>query len=197
VKDMISYSLGSFISGQSGNIPGYLMPILVTNAISTSATAHYFMAASISNILFLIPNIVTQNLLVVGSDNISKLKNHVKHAAFITFSLYMPAAMVLIFFGEQILGIFGKSYSTEGYALLQLFVVAGIVVCINYLFATILAIKKRVALLTILSVSTALLLVISSYFLLDLGIIGIGYASIIVQILQLTFYVFLSGMKKL
>jgi O-antigen/teichoic acid export membrane protein len=193
---MTSYSLGSFISGQSGNLPGFMMPILVTSSISPSATAYYYVAASVSNMLFLIPNIVTQNLLVEGSYEKDKLINHVKHSALIIFSLYIPAAIMLIFFGKLILGVFGKSYSNEGYALLQLLVASGFFVCVNYLFATILAIKKKIALLTTISVVTACVLVSLSYILLEKGIVGVGYATNITQILLLVFYFFLFTMKK-
>lgn len=183
VREMGVYSFGLFAAGQANNIPSYLLPVIITGKLSAQDTAYYFIAASVANFLYLVPKIVTTNLLVEGSYNEKRLYSHVRHSLFIIFAFYIPTAIIFLLFGSYLLQAFGKSYSDEGYALLKLMTLSGFFVCINYVLGTIVAIKKQISIIIFTNILSAFLMVVLSFFFLHLGIVGIGYATIITQVI--------------
>lgn len=185
ISDMATYSFGSFISAQISNIPIYVLPILITAKISAAQTAFYFIAASIANFLFIIPKVVTQNLLVESSHDEKHMKSHVFHTSIIIISLFVPLSLFIIFFGQTILTFFGNSYSNEGFALLRLLTVAALFGCINTIYGTIFAVKKQVKLLVTTNALYSGIVLFGTFFYLAQGIISIGYVSIVAQIVLL------------
>ncbi len=185
ISDMATYSFGSFISAQMSNLPLYLLPIIITAKLSVIQTAYYFIAASIASFLYVIPKIVTQNLLVEGSHDEKNVKSHILHSGIIIFSLFIPLAFGIIFFGQYILSLFGKNYSQEGFMLLRLLTVSSFFACFNAVFGTIYAIKKQVKLLILANTTYSAILLLYAFYFLPNGLITIGYASIIAQIVVL------------
>jgi O-antigen/teichoic acid export membrane protein len=183
VSDMATYSFGTFLSGQISNIPMYLLPILITAKLSVTQTAYYFIAASIANFMFFIPKVVTQNLLVEASHDEKKLKSHLMHSAIIIFSNLLPLTIGILFFGHYILSLFGKTYSQEGFHLLQLLTGASLLGSINALFGTILAVKKQVKVLILTNAVYSITMLLATYMFLSKGIVYVGYATIFAQIL--------------
>lgn len=197
INDMTTYSFGSFVSAQVSNIPMYILPILITAKLSVVQTAYYFIAASIASFLFFIPKVVTQNLLVEGAHDEKNLRSHIFHSAVIIFSLFVPLGIGVIFFGQNILTLFGKSYTQEGFTLLQLLTIAAFFGCINTMYATLFAIKKNVRLLILTNVIYSGVLLTYVLFSLSKGIISIGYASIAAQLVVLVVNFILVKFRKI
>lgn len=198
VQKIAYISFGTYISGLASVVPSFVLPILITSNVSPSDSAYYYIVATSINILFVIPQVITQNLLVEGSYEEAKIKEHTRRAGRLIAGILFPAIIAMIFFGNYILIIFGKQYSTHGNALLQLLALSAIITGANYIVGTLLTMYNHIKLLIGINALGSVILLTSSYLLLQQGIIGIGYATILTQTVVLILYCFaLYRVKKL
>lgn len=189
VKKMASISFATYISGLITSIPSYILPVFITTHISPTQTAYYYVAATTANVLFIIPLVITQNLLVEGSYDEAAIKQHTNKASLLIGALLIPAITIMFFFGDYILLVFGKQYSTEGIMLLRLLSLSGIFVGANYIFGTLLTIYQHMRLLIAINTVGSITLLGGSYLLLSQGIVGIGYATLLTQAVLLLLYI--------
>ncbi|MEK6936399.1 MAG: MATE family efflux transporter, partial [Nanoarchaeota archaeon] len=183
IKKIGGYSFGNYIAGFIGGLPTMILPLLILNRLGASQSAYYYMAMMIAGLLFVIPGGVSQSLFAEGSHNEKELKHQIKKAIKIISLLLIPAIIVVIFFGQYILLLFGKEYASEGFRFLQLLAISGIFVGINAVFGTLLNIKKRINTIVIMSIVSAILILGGSYLLINrgVGLMGIGWAYLIGQ----------------
>lgn len=188
VKKIAYISLGSYFSGLASIIPSYILPILITSTVSASDAAYYYIVATTVNILFIIPQVITQNLLVESAYNEKEIEIHTRKASRMIALILIPAVVAMVFFGNYILIVFGKQYSTQGIALLQILAISTLISSANYIIGTFLTIYHHVKMLVGINTISAAVILGSSYLLLHNGIIGIGYATIITQLILLVLY---------
>jgi O-antigen/teichoic acid export membrane protein len=183
IRKIGKYSFSNYVAGFIGGLPTLLLPILITNSIHPETTAYYYMAMMIAGALFVIPQATSNSLFAEGSHNESEksLNKHIKKSAKIIALLMIPAIIIIIFFGRYILLLLGKSYSDEGYMLLNLLAISGVFVAINNVFSSIFRVQKKMKQIIIRSTIGAILLLGLSYWFInnDFGLMGIGYAWII------------------
>lgn len=189
IKEMAYLSFGTYISGLITTIPSFLLPLFITSTLNSSAAAYYFIAATTVNFLYIIPQMVTQNLLVESTKNEPNLKILLKKTFYLINVLLIPAILLMIFFGNYILIIFGKNYSVEGLTLLQVMSVAGIFVGLNYIFGILLIIYEQIKFLIGINFLGTIVLLLLSYWFLGLGITGIGYATLLTQLILTLLYI--------
>ncbi len=191
VKQMSFFSFGNYIAGLASTAPTYILPIFITNMLGPTTAAYYYIVGTTSNVLFMVPAIITQNLLVEGSYGEKEIKIHVRKAARLLAVILIPAIAGMILFGNYLLLVFGKKYSIEGLHLLQLFALSCILVAANYIFGTIITLLHKIKLLIILNfIATGLLLLFTYLFLnsFHMGLLGIGIAAILTQTILITLY---------
>jgi O-antigen/teichoic acid export membrane protein len=181
IKKIGGYSFGNYIAGFIGGLPAMLLPLLILNKLGAEQTAYYYVSMMIAALLFASPSSTSSSLFAEGSYNQSKLKHQIKKSIKIIFPLLIPAIIFIIIFGKYLLLFFGKSYSSEGFKFLQLIALSSMFVGINYIFATLLRVKKKIKSLIIISIISALLILGLSWMLIDKGLLGIGYAYLIGQ----------------
>lgn len=181
VRRMTKFSLGNYVAGFIGGLPVMILPILITNLIGPEYSAYFYMDIMIANFLYIIPAATSQSLFAEGSYSESELKTHLKKAIKIIIIIIIPAIIVIVFFGKYILLAFGKDYSNEGFQFLQLLSLSGIFVSSNYIFETILRVKRRIIELIYVSLTKSILILGLSYLFLTRGLLGIGFAWIIGQ----------------
>ncbi len=195
VKTISRYSFGNYVIGFMGLLPTLLLPIVITNTLGPKQSAYFYIATMIANLLYVIPFATSQSLYAEGSHDEEKLIHHLRKAIkMITLSL-IPSALFLVFFGKYILMFFGKEYTDEGFRLLQLFSVAGIFVSINYVFLTLLNVKRRMRELVVVNAIGMVSLIGLSLALLPYSLVGIGIAWIIGQIVMNICYAFVFFFK--
>src|SRR5258706_10356511 len=144
VKQMSFFSFGNYISGLASSAPTYILPIFITNMLGPTSSAYYYIVGTTSNVLFMIPAVITQNLLVEGSYQEKQIAQHTRKAMRFILLILVPGIIAMVLFGNDILLVFGKHYSSEGINLLRLFAISGIFVGFNYVFGTLLAIFKHI-----------------------------------------------------
>jgi len=191
IKQMSFFSFGNYIAGLASNAPTYILPIFITNMLGPTTSAYYYIVGTTSNVLFMVPAIITQNLLVEGSYDEKEIKTHVRKAARLLAIILIPAIIGMILFGNYVLLVFGKKYSIEGLQLLQLFALSGILVAANYIFGTIITLLHKIKLLIILNLTATILLLSLTFIFLNtlhMGLIGVGFAAIMTQALLVLLY---------
>jgi Na+-driven multidrug efflux pump len=175
LKKSFKFSGTNYIVNSLATSPYQLLPILVLNVLGASETATYYIAFTISSLLFLIPSSFGLSLFVEGSHGES-LKQNTLHSLIGIFSLLIPLVFILYFFGGFLLGIIGKSY-VDAWDLLKIMALSSFFVSIYQLFISIKKVQKDLNSLIILSVINFSLIISLSYiFMLKFGIIGMGYA---------------------
>ncbi|MCW7076801.1 MAG: oligosaccharide flippase family protein [Candidatus Syntrophoarchaeum sp.] len=175
LNDSLHFSAGNYIAGLLMTAPNQILPIMVLNILGAEETAHYYIAYAIASLLFMIPLAFSTSLFVEGSHGEALKKNTLK-ALFAIVSLLTPAMIILYLFGGFLLGIIGKSY-VEGFDLLRIFAFSSFFVAICQLYFSIKKVQKDVKGLVFVSALIFVLITGLSYvFMLEFGIVGIGYA---------------------
>ncbi|OGM10695.1 hypothetical protein A2Z22_05305 [Candidatus Woesebacteria bacterium RBG_16_34_12] len=179
IANMAKYSTANYFAGVIGTLPQMLLPIIITNKISPQQSAFFYMDMMIANLIFVIPQAITQSLFAEGSYKESEFNTNIKKAVKITTLLIAPTILLTILFGNRVLLAFGKEYSSEGFRFLQLISLSGILISINSIYGTILRVKHRIAEIITVSILESSVVLILAYFLLGKGLYGIGIAWIV------------------
>jgi O-antigen/teichoic acid export membrane protein len=191
IKRIGKYSFILYVAGFIGGLPLLLLPLIITNTISPTTTAYYFMAMQIANLLFVIPSSTTNSLFAEGSNDENKLKEKTLKSIKIIAFILIPAILAIVFLGQYILLTFGKEYSAQGFNFLRVMALSGILVSINSVFGSVFKVKNRTKQITIASIVGAVTILGLSYLTLTkgYGLIGIGFSYIIGQaIVSLTYW---------
>ena len=149
---------------------------MVLNVLGAEETAHYYIAFAITSLLFMIPSALSTSLFVEGSHG-EGLKKGTLKALRAIFLLMIPAAFILYFGGEWLLGLIGKDYAASVLELLRILVISSFFMAVSSIFMTIKKVQKDVLGLILLSgLIFGLLIGLGYVFMLAYGVTGIGYA---------------------
>jgi O-antigen/teichoic acid export membrane protein len=179
IKEIGKYSFLNYISVFIGSLPTLLLPLMITNSIHPEMTAYYYMAMMVANVLFIIPSATSTSLFAEGSHNEKDLSNHTKKTAKITGLLIIPAIIITILFGKYILLLLGKSYSAEGYVLLNYFAISCIFMSISSVFGSWFLVKHKMKELIVINTISAVSTLGFSLLWMNRGLEGIGLAWLI------------------
>lgn len=176
IKRMYKLSFGNYIASLLAGLPLTLLPILITNTLGARQAAFYFMAANIINILNSIQSSANYSLFAEGSSDERGLKRKIIKSTKSIAALLIPAILIIVIFGQNILNIFGKEYSQEGVGLLRLLALSLVFTTSNGIFSTILNIKGKVWHILIMCIIGPAILLSLIYFALPHGLVTLGYA---------------------
>lgn len=196
VKKIFHFCFTNYLSIFVSALPMYLLPLIIASNISLESTAHFYIAMSLATILFTIPGSSTQSLFAEGSNNNNNLGKHIRKTIKIISLIMIPGILILLFLGNYLLLLFGKSYSLEGFRFLQILAISGVFVSINAIYTAIFRVENKVNQLLIISIVGSVVTVGLTYVLLSHGLIGIGIAWIVGQISITLLYLIVSVMHK-
>jgi O-antigen/teichoic acid export membrane protein len=131
IRKILPFSFENYVAGLLGVIPAMALPIIITDRISADATAYYYVAWSIAGLLFYIPYAVSRSLLSEGSHEESELGVNIRKSYFFSFALLLPGILIILLGGKYLLLLFGRSYSDEGFQLLQVLSGSSVFVAVN------------------------------------------------------------------
>jgi len=143
VKQASHFSLASYGAGIVASLPGFLVPIFIFNEIGEKDAAYFNIASTITALIYIIPQAITQSLFAEGSFQEKDFAVFVKKAIKLIIELLVPAILAVFIFGKYILLIFGKEYSTNSYQLLQIMSLTSIFLAIALIGSTIMKIKHQ------------------------------------------------------
>lgn len=187
----LHFSEGNYIVGLLEAAPIYILPIIVLNLLGASEAAYYYIAFTIASILFFVPSAFSTSLFVEGSHG-EPLKKNVLKSIISIFGLLFIGVLFLFLFGKTLLGFIGSNY-VQGYNLLLTVSFSSFFYGIYLTYISIKKIQKKMKYLVLLNISLFIMLLGLSYiFLLNFGIIGVGYAFIIAYALISIIIIFAS-----
>jgi O-antigen/teichoic acid export membrane protein len=178
------YSAANYVAGVMNLLPQTILPILITNNIGPKASAYYYIIMMIGNLLYTIPQSVTRSLFAEGSHDEKSLEKNVKKAIKIITMLIVPAIVILLIFGRMILQIFGKTYANDGIVFLYLVVLTGIIISVNSILGSFFKIRKNLKNIIFTNFFYTVAIIGASYLLLPIGLVGVGIAWLIGNLLS-------------
>ena len=176
LKEIWKYSLGNYFAGVFNLLPVTLLPLIITNHLGAKEAAYYYIIMMIGNLLYVIPQATTKSLLAEGVYDESTLGVNLKKSTRVIVLLLVPAIVILVLGGSSILKLFGKSYSDGGVAFLNLIAISGVVVSVYAILTSLFRLAKNVKALLISNIFYAVTIIIMTYVLMPLGLLGIGLA---------------------
>lgn len=119
-----SKSGGHFLLNLALQVPGMLMPVLVTVILSPAANAVFYVAWMIVGLAFAGPIAVSTTLYAVGTRGRDKLAARLRFSLGLSLLVGGCGSALLLVVGGQVLSVFGPSYAREGEAILRLLALA-------------------------------------------------------------------------
>ncbi len=175
LKDSVNFSVGNYLVNLFSVAPNQILPIIVLNTLGKEEAAYYYISFAVASLIFMIPNAVSMSLFVEGSNG-SELKKTVSRSFTIILLLLIPSILFIQFNGNFLLDLMGKNYAENGFNLLKMMSYSSIFMSITYTYYSIMRIQNKVKRIVFLSGIIGILLVGFSYFfMLKMGLIGIGY----------------------
>jgi O-antigen/teichoic acid export membrane protein len=170
--------LGSFF----GLMTVTLVPIIVVNQAGISANAYFYPSWMIVQVLYLIPHYMATSLTVETAADWTKLVFYSRRVLVHTVRLLTPAVIIVLVGAPYILGVFGKTYATEGAMLFRLLALATIPASVNSLYGSLARVQRRIVGMVVAPGAVCILGFGLSYILLkSWGGIGVGVAWLVSQ----------------
>ncbi len=182
IRQVFRYSIGNYVSGFINMLPGYILPILITNTHEAHQTAYFYMAQMTAGFLYIIPQSTTSSLFAEGSYTDGKLRQLLLQAAKATGALLAPALVALLVFHPLILQLIGASYVTNSSTLVVILSINSIPVALNFLIANLLRIKHAIRLLVYITIAQSTVTLIYAVATIHLGIIHAAWSLFVGQI---------------
>ena len=170
------YSLGNYTSTIISTAPLTLIPILIVNVTGASQEAYFYVAYSVAIFLFMVPDAIGASMFVEGSHERPLRSTAYKSLRF-NLIILAPMVLAITVFGDHILLLFSPEYSAAAHQLLLLLAISSLFYAVIAVYITVVQVQKNIAMLNFIKLAVAGLTLSLSYVLLHkLGLIGIGYA---------------------
>lgn len=174
------FSASIYVSNVMSLLSSTLLPLVVLHYLGAKSAAYYYMAFTIANMLYTIVYGAMQSALAEGSHDESAMRSHVTSAAKLIVILLIPAILVTVFFGKSVLAIFGTEYANGAGDLLQLLAIAALPTAVYVALTTTFKVTKNLGpVIGMNAVCVAIVLVLSNVWIPVYGLISIGWACII------------------
>jgi O-antigen/teichoic acid export membrane protein len=160
-----------------------LMPVIVANTTSASATAYFYVPWTISLSVLLLAMNMTTSLTVEAALDLPQVRELCRRTIAQTMRLLVPLVVATAAAAPLILGLFGNPYADQGTTLLRLLVAGAIPNAFVVLGIAVARIEhKGRAVLAIQAAECILLLGLSAILLPGMGIEGVGVAWLVSQL---------------
>lgn len=190
-RKMATFSTVNYLAAFMSGFPTLIMPTIIVSKLGASQSAYFYMASAIAALLYVVPQAITQSLFAEGSHSKEELIMFTKKAARLIGLLLIPGIIAFLLFGNFVLLIFGKEYSTNSYHLLQIMSLTGIFLSVNLVGATIMKVQNRMKALFIVNMGYLIVTLLLIYWWIQYGTVGICWALFGGQIFISLGYIFL------
>jgi O-antigen/teichoic acid export membrane protein len=158
-----------------------LTPIIVLAISGASASGYVYIAWTIAYTLVLVSRNMGMSLTTEGAHEPEWLWEHTRATLKASFRIVAPLAALLVVGAPLVLAVFGQKYQA-GAGVLRLFALSTVPAMIPLTFVTVARVQKRLtAMLVVTALTTIPVLVLAPILMHLTGVIGIGYAWLIVQ----------------
>ena len=175
LKKSFHFSIANYIANISTTAPSQLLPIIVLSIYGATETAIFFISFSIGSIFFNIPNAIHYSLFSERSSS-KEIKNDTIKSIKYLFSFLIPILIIVFLFAQDLFKFIGKEYAAN-FNIVYLIAISSIPFGFFQIFLSIMKIKRMVSKIFLSNLLAFILIIFSSIvFMLNFGIIGIGYA---------------------
>lgn len=175
LKSMVSFTFVNFIGELLRMLPGMLLPLIVVDILGASENAYFYVSWTMAGVALLVPMMTSLTLLAEGSEAGTRLGTHIRRSLKMNLFILVPVLAVLCIFGDKILLIMGRQYSSAGGKLLWLLAPAAIPAAINMLYVSILRVEKKLGLIMLVTGTVAAITLALSWVLIPrMGLTGVG-----------------------
>ena len=158
------------------------MPILILSRLNAEASAYYFLSQTIAYFFCLISDNMGMSLVTEGAIAPENLTTYARRILVKCATIIIPAALIIQISAPWILLLFGKDYVQHAQTVLRLLVLSAIPYMFISVFVSTARVQKRTFEIFLVLGTLSLLLVLISYFLMDIyAIDGVGWAWLISQ----------------
>jgi O-antigen/teichoic acid export membrane protein len=177
VNQMVRFSFANYIAALLWFAPSLILPMVVVNLVSAEANAYFYIAWAVTNVLSTIPVGTSLSLFAEGSHQEERLARDTIKSLKFTFSLVIPALLIIFLVGDKIMLIFGRDYSENATTLLQILILSLIPLSLNAIYFGIKRVQMKMKGVIALSAFIAVATLVLSWILLPrIGIQGAGWA---------------------
>lgn len=175
---------GQHLINLGGSAPMYLLPLLVTARLSTTADAYFYTAWKVGGLFFMISPAVATSLFAEGAHRPEALVGQARRAMLSIGVLLGPAMLVLVPGGPVIMGLFGRDYARQALPLLALLILSAAPDALTNVYVSVLRVRGRVRLAAGVNMGMAVVTLALAWLALpSLGIAGAGWAWLAAQVL--------------
>jgi len=143
----------------SDRAPGYLLPLIVTAAVSATATASWYMVWMLSMAVFFVPQSAGFSLQAKLAGQPGPARDPVRKALGLSVLLTAAAAVVLVTVGPVLLTFLGPVYA-DGWPLLLILAPALLIGCVTQVYYGLCRARNRLAEATAVAVLAAVIAVV-------------------------------------
>ncbi|HXH27233.1 MAG TPA: oligosaccharide flippase family protein [Candidatus Acidoferrum sp.] len=184
IKVVRKFSLSVYSSSILNLLPPTLLPLIIVADMGPKNAAFYYMAFTIAGVLYTIAYASTQSAFAEGSHDEKSLMSHVARAAKLIGVLLIPAAIITAVASHLLLTTFGKQYAGGATTLLQIFALSALPVAGYSALGAIFKVTKNLRAVVTMNIGyTAAIVSLSLWLVPRMGLLGVGWAWLIGNIL--------------
>lgn len=182
LRPLLRFSVGNHLAYLLSSAAPSLLPLLVVEYRSSIENAWFYVAWTVGTALYVIPGSFATSLFAEGSQVQPDLRSDVYRALYAASVILLPAGLVLYFFGNVVLAMFGVSYAAGGFELLRWLVLATPFVLVNGVYLALIRIEQRVKPIIAVAGFVSAFALGASWFILPIyGLPGVGLAWLLSQ----------------
>lgn len=174
--------IGHYFVTVGGLVSVTLVPIVVTSRLSATSNAYFYTTWMLCSVFFMISPAIAASLFAEASHEEGSLHAKSRSAFLLSTALLGLPAMMLLFGGRFVLGLFGPEYARHSYTLLVLLLVSSVPDAITNIYIIVLRVEKRFHAAAALNIGMGLGTVVLTWLALPrVGITGAGIAWLAMQ----------------
>lgn len=175
-RKTVIFSIGSYTSTTIATAAITLIPILIVNVAGAAEEAYFYIAFTIATFLFMVPDSIGASMFVEGSHE-RPLRATAFKALRFNWILLAPMVLAIVVFGDKILLLISPEYSAAAHQLLLLLAISSLFYAVTSVYITVVQVQKNMVMLNYIRLAVSgLTLCLGFILLLKAGLIGIGYA---------------------
>lgn len=182
VRRMTRFASANYLSAVLSTAPLSVMPLVVLNLLGPEANAYFYVAASISSLLAMVPTAVSMTLFAHGSQDNHLTAAQVRDGIRFSLGLLVPGIAAIFLLGGQVLLLFGRTYAEQATPLLWLLSLATVPMTLNVSYFSVQRVQRRMADVVLnLGWILVVTLGLSAVLLPRMGLLGAGAAWLAAQ----------------
>jgi O-antigen/teichoic acid export membrane protein len=179
---------GHQLIGIGAAVLPYILPLVVTARLSTSANAYFYTTWMTSGIFLIISPALSQALFAEGAHRPEDLAVQARSALASIGAILLPCIVGVFILGGVLLSAFGPNYQAHATGLLRIVLIASIPDAITNVYVAVLRVQGRLAVAATLNLGMGIGIVAGTWALLPgLGIVAAGWAFLAMQIVGCVF----------